>query len=165
MRATVEDLLSAAVQVMASRPEHTGAIVYFPDATGVLLPVFSHNKSGPLSELPSFEKWQGCTGDSWGRGTQMVADLAAAGAEQLTLTWKLTPAQIESTKNLKTVVSTPVRASEPPQRMIGVVSFDSTVPVGESGLSTPQALAAARQIATAVARIMELAAVDPATLV
>jgi nucleoside phosphorylase len=164
LREAIEDLLGTTIPMIVTEPSQTGAVVYFPDASGVLRPTFSHNQRQPLHALPSFEKWQGCTGDAWGRGRQVIADLTQATPDVLAREWKLLPEQIAATAALKVVVSTPIWTPGVPPRPIGIVSIDSTLPAEASGLTSDAALKTAANLAGLVARIVELAGVRPEDL-
>lgn len=153
----IEDSFEAAVRLMSRRPDRTGGIVYLPDEAGVLHPTFLYNKDGAPADHPSFEKWVGCTGHAWGERSQRSADLSEATDEDLATTWKLSPALIRQTRHLQAIVSTPVWTTEPPRRLIGVVSIDSEVPDAESQLLTPESRRRAQSHAAAVALILELA--------
>jgi hypothetical protein len=150
----VNDLLSFTVDRIAVRPEQTGAVVYFPDVDGVLQPTFAYNKRQALRELTVFEKWQGCTGIAWGHREQWVADLTAAKPDELRRSWHMRPDQIEATKDLKVVVSTPVWSADNPEHAHGVLSFDSLLPATESGLTTEESLEAATKCANLLSRIL-----------
>lgn len=99
-----------------------------------------------------------CTGHAWATGEQTFADLSLATPSQLAETWKLSPEYITLTQHPQGVVSTPIRAWDDPERMVGIVSVDCEVPNSESGLTSQPSLDAALALAAAsVARILSLA--------
>lgn len=158
-RSLIEAAFAGAVRAMSNRPEQTGGFVYLPAGTNpdLLRPVFAHNKQGPVDEHLSWAKWVGCTGHAWGSQRQTGADLARTTAAELEEKWKLSPNAIKLTSELKAIVSTPIWSSEAPQRLIGVVSIDSTAPHEESNLLSQDSLEEALLLAATIALVLELA--------
>jgi glucose uptake protein GlcU len=156
-RSLIEDLFKGAVPLVSKYPDKTAGVVFLPDATGVLVTEFTYNKKGKPDSNLKFGPLEGCTGHAWYTGEQTYADLAEATPAELERTWKLSPEYITLTQHLGGVVSTPIRAWDDPERMVGIVSVDCEEKNSDSGLTLQPSLDAALSLAASMACILDLA--------
>jgi hypothetical protein len=133
-----------------------GVVVFLPDPSGVLQTAYTFNKADkPDSDL-RFERHQGVVGDAWARRTQMVAYLDEVTEQDLRQTWKLSPEYISRTLYLKTIVATPIRSANDPDRILGIVSVDIDLPNDKCGIASEESQDEALQLARMLADIMNL---------
>jgi len=72
-----------------------------------------------------FQKWQGVTGYAWGYLKPVVADMTVAREIKGGAEWGLTTEQRMMTKNLNAIMSIPIMSSKEPNKIIGILNFDS----------------------------------------
>jgi hypothetical protein len=153
----IEQVLAVAVRTVSATPDKTGAILFLPDATGVLCATFTYNKDRKPDRNIVFEERAGATGHAWWSGEQTVADLSAASEADLERTWKLTSEQVRVTAHVKAIVSTVLWSSTQPRRKLGVLSIDCEEPMDACRMSSDDALEVALSLARTAAYVLELA--------
>ena len=90
----------------------------------------STNMAGAPDLGIALEKWQGCTGHTWGYDAPIVADLSIP-AVRGGATWGLDDDQLKLTKDLATIFSLPIRHPDDNRKTIGILSFDSQNPIAD----------------------------------
>lgn len=106
------------------------ANVFLPKGDDQRLGIEFHSSSmdGDPDLKIELEKGQGCTGVAWMRGKPIVADLTQPEVEGGAL-WGLTPNQMAMTRDLKAILSIPIRHPDNPALPLGILSFDSREPI------------------------------------
>jgi hypothetical protein len=158
----IEDAFAGAIGAMSGCPDQTGGVLYLPDPSDATLlrPAFTHNKHADIERHLIWRALKGCTGHAWGRQRQTWADLSRTTSSELEERWKLSPMAIMLTRDLQTIVSTPVWSPTTPRRLVGVVSVDCTAPDAQCHLLSEASRAEAVQLASIMAQILELAGLD-----
>ena len=85
---------------------------------------YSSNMRDAKDRSIVIEKWQGCAGQAWGANQPLAADLSLQ-SEKGMPRWALTPEIEEMTKELKVIVSVPLRHPEKTSKVVGVLNVDS----------------------------------------
>lgn len=114
------------------------ANVFLPKDDGQKLGIEFHSSSmDKASDLKiELEKGQGCTGVAWMRRKPIVADLTQPEVEGGAL-WGLTPHQMAMTRDLKAILSIPIRHPDNQTLLLGILSFDSRESIADR-LASPE---------------------------
>lgn len=104
----------------------------------------------------TWEKREGCCGRAWASGNAEKADLSQASGEALREQWLMKPQNIECTRNIKSIICVPLRDIKKRDKIIGVMSCDSSYALDESGLDDPAFLKKTRGHGETISRLIYL---------
>ncbi len=77
-----------------------------------------------------FDKWQGCVGKAWGYEAGVVG-IADQLVPEKTQDWKLTKEQYALTKEIKSIITWPIRDPDVKGKILGILSFDTSSDLSE----------------------------------
>lgn len=77
-----------------------------------------------------FDKWQGCVGKAWGYEAGVVA-VADQLVPEKTQDWNLTKEQYALTKEIKSIITWPIRDPDVKGKILGILSFDTSSDLSE----------------------------------
>ena len=120
----------------------------------ILKPILTHNKDGFTDEDIEFRYNSGCTGQCWSEAKQMMADLDhPEAAREEEIIWNMDDEQVENTKHLKAVLSTPILDAN--AEVIGVLTIDCLRSPQDSGIRELDFWDAANRYAERFGRMIE----------
>lgn len=148
----IEETLRATIPTFSRVPDQTGCVVFLPGADGRLYTAFSVNKEDKSDENMIVDPDEGAVGKAWQSRKRHVAHLDSKTPSQIQTEYRMTPQQIALTRDLKTVVTTPIVVQDAGvANQVGVLGVDCLADNATSGLDDPVQLAAIEQAASLVA--------------
>jgi hypothetical protein len=128
---SIRDILNTAIGSMSQGFKHVfRAYVMLPTADGELeIKYWSTNLFGNPALDVKLQKWQGAPGMVWGYEKGIVGDLSTNKIEHGIDSWGLTDKQRLITENVVSILSIPIRDHKKKNKILGVLTFDSSEPL------------------------------------
>ncbi|MFC2045600.1 hypothetical protein ACFLUH_02870 [Chloroflexota bacterium] len=105
------------------------------DANPNVLEIRYHYRMDDTPDLNlKWEKREGCCGKAWADGKQKKADLKESTEQLLKDYWQMNSTNIQCTKDVKSIISIPLRDIKSRDNIIGVINCDSIDPLEVSKL-------------------------------
>lgn len=152
--ANIVEALRQAVRIMIPGDDNPRANIMLIDDDSKLFIAYHFNMAGAPDLNMRFDKYQGCAGHAWALGDQAFADLEGEDDSELTKTWKLTSEQIALTRNIKSMVCTPVRHPRNRDTVVGVFSVDSTQALAQTTFDSEETAEEALAVSELIARLL-----------
>lgn len=117
---------------------------------------YNYGMAGAPDLQLHWEKREGCCGRAWASGNMEKADLSRADREALERRWMMRPQNIECTRDIKSIICVPLRDIRKRDKIVGVMSCDSSYSLSESQLDEPAFLSKVEEHAETISRLIHL---------
>lgn len=152
--ANILEALRQAARMMA--PAETGARsnVMLVGGDNRLFVAYHFNMADAPDHGLRLDRYQGCAGHAWALGDQASADLQGVPNSELRMSWKLSPAQISLTREIRSMISTPVRDPRNRDAVVGVFSVDSDQSLATTRFDSEETAEEALKVAEVLSRLL-----------